>query len=343
MNKATQYQLQNSILHMEQLASMLALSEAETIANHRKVRLTPYILKLISEDNQQAIRKQFIPFSAKLDPSFAHDYLREERYAPVENLIHRYKNKAIYIATNQCACYCQFCTRQRITQNESPYRENLEEIIAYLRDHEEIIDLLVTGGDPLMLETARIIGILDAITSLQHIKVIRIGTRIPITLPMRIDRKLLSALRRYKNLYINIHVNHASKLTQQSRKAIHSLVDCGIPLGSQTVLLRGINDDYDTLRELFEELISIRVKPYYLYQCDQVSGCEEYVSDVQKGITIINQLCNMLSGFAIPKFVVDTPELGKMVLAPCSITEVTDSDLVLTSIHGSCYYAWDRD
>lgn len=179
---------------------------------------------------------------------------------------------------------------------------------------------------------------MDVIATLQHIKIIRIGTRVPITLPMRIDDKLVNALRGYKNLYINIHINHASELTEQSQKAICSLADCGIHLGSQTVLLRGINNDCGTLRELFEKLISIRVKPYYLYQCDRVSGCEEYVSDVQEGIAIINQLYNIMSGFAVPKFVVDTPELGKMVLAPCSITGVTDRNLVLASAHGSCNY-----
>ena len=343
MNQDTKYQLQNSILDGEQLASVLELSSEEANATHKKIRLTPYVFKLVIAENGQAIRKQFVPFTTRSKNVYTDDYLQEERYSPVENLVHRYKNKAIYIATNQCACYCQFCTRQRVTKNKSPYRENLEEIITYLHNHKEINDLLVTGGDPLMLETEKVVQILNAISALQHIKVIRIGTRIPITLPMRIDDKLLNALREYKNLYINIHINHASELTEQSQKAICSLADCGIPLGSQTVLLHGINDDCDTLKELFEKLISIRVKPYYLYQCDRVSGCEEYVSDVKDGITIINQLYNIMSGFAIPKFVVDTPELGKMVLAPCSITGVTDRNLVLASEHGSCNYTLQRD
>lgn len=339
MNRETKYQLRNSIRDREQLSSVLELSRVEATAPHRKILLTPYILKLIAAEKEGAIRKQFIPFSTGTEKTFSDDYLKEEKYTPVENLVHRYKNKAIYIATHQCACYCQFCTRQRVTQNEAPYHENLEEIIAYLNDHKDISDLLVTGGDPLTLATDKIVRILDAIVELQHIKVIRIGTRVPITLPMRIDGKLANALKRYKNLYINIHVNHSSELTEQSQKAICTLADCGIPLGSQTVLLRGINDDYDTLKELFEKLISIRIKPYYLYQCDKVCGCEEYVSDIRDGITIINQLCNTMSGFAVPKFVVDTPELGKMVLAPCSIAKITPKNLLLTSVHGSCNYA----
>ena len=266
------------------------------------------------------------------------DYLQETLYSPVENLVHRYKNKAIYIATNQCACYCQFCTRQRVTQSHQKYKENIEQILEYLRNHEEIDDLLITGGDPLILDTSKLSKILDAICSLNHIKIIRIGTRIPVTLPMRIDSTLVNALGKYNNLYINIHINHISELTIESRKAILLLASKGIPIGSQTVFLKGINNNETDLRELFSELISIKVKPYYLYQCDQVKGCEEYVADILEGIRIINNMCNTMSGFAIPKFVVDTPELGKIILAPCSNTALSDGKLYLSSSQGECIY-----
>ncbi len=323
---------------MQELAKILDLSNEEKSFCNTKVRITPYILQLIKNGNLH-IRKQFVPFSGPKHPVFEDDYLHEKAYSPVENLVHRYKNKAIYIATNQCACYCQFCTRQRITHCSFPYEENFEQVFMYLQTHKEIDDLLITGGDPLILDTSRISKILDAISSLKHIKVIRIGTRVPITLPMRIDEKLLDILAQYNNLFINIHINHVSELTHESRKSILSLANKGIPLGSQTVFLSGINNSETALRELFGELISIKVKPYYLYQCDRIKGCEEYIGDVVEGIKIINSLCNTMSGFAIPKFVVDTPELGKMVLAPCSITAQSDEELNLTSIQGKCTYS----
>lgn len=337
MNQETRYQLSHSICNIQRLGECIDLADEELAKMDRRIRITPYILQLI-EDGNLHIRKQFIPFTNGTYAAFSEDYLQELPYSPVENLVHRYKSKAIYIATNQCACYCQFCTRQRITQCAHPYNDNFEQVLAYLREHEEINDLLITGGDPLILETTKIVSILDAISSLRQIRLMRIGTRVPITLPMRVDSHLLDALKKYDNLYINIHVNHVSELTAESEKAILALANSGIPVGSQTVLLRGINNDENALRELFEELISIKVKPYYLYQCDRVKGCEEYVTDVLEGITIVNRLCNTMSGFAIPKFVVDTPELGKMVLAPCSIISLSEGQLTLASTEGKCNY-----
>lgn len=342
MNEETKYQLAHSVCNMQDLSKLLDLSNEEKTQCNTKIRITPYILQLIKDGNLH-IRKQFVPFSDSKFLKFKDDYLQENTYSPIENIVHRYKNKAIYIATNQCACYCQFCTRQRITQCSHPYEDNFEQVLEYLYKHKEINDLLITGGDPLILDTPRITKILDAISSIQHIKVIRIGTRIPITLPMRIDAELLDTLAQYNNLYVNIHINHVSELTFESRKAILSLANKGIPLGSQTVFLSGINNNESSLRKLFSELISIKVKPYYLYQCDKVKGCEEYVGDVLDGIRITNNLCNTMSGFAIPKFVVDTPELGKMVLAPCSITALVDGQLCLTSSQGSCFYSITND
>lgn len=337
MNQETQYQLSHSVCNMHQLGESINLTDEELAIMDKKIKITPYILQLIKDGNTH-IRKQFIPFTSGICTAFSEDYLQELPHSPIENLVHRYKNKAIYIVTNECACHCQFCTRQRITQCARPYNGNLEQVLTYLHEHREINDLLITGGDPLILETSKIVSILDAISSLQQINVMRIGTRVPITLPMRVDSYLLDALGKYDNLYINIHVNHVSELTAESKKAILALANRGIPVGSQTVLLKGINNDESVLRELFEKLISIKVKPYYLYQCDKVKGCEEYVTDVREGITIVNRLCNTMSGFAIPKFVVDTPELGKMVLAPCSIISMSEGQLTLASKEGECSY-----
>lgn len=308
----------------------------------QKCLLTSYMDKLIKDTHSIALQKQFLPHNPDSSFHFSDDYLREDEYMPIINLIHRYKSKALILATNQCACYCQFCTRQRITRCNEMNFDNFEKILVYIKTHSEIEDVLITGGDPLTLTTNKILTILQGLEKIKSVKVIRIGTRIPITLPQRIDDELISELKKFNNLYINIHINHPDELTAISKKAILSLANAGIPLGSQSVLLRGVNDSYDTLKNLFKQLIYIKVKPYYLYQCDKVKGCEDFIVDVQKGIDIINRLCNEVSGFAVPKFVVDTPEIGKMVLAPCSINRVDKNKFYLSNSYGCCSYINDN-
>lgn len=304
----------------------------------QNLHLTPYMDKLIKSTHSAALQRQFIPHTSACNFRFSNDYLREDEYTPVPNLIHRYNSKAVIIVTNQCACYCQFCTRQRITRNGEICFDTFENILDYLRKHPEIVDVLVTGGDPLVLKTNKIITILREIEKIDSVKIIRIGTRIPITLPQRIDKELIKELRTIRCLYINIHINHPDELTLDSKNAILSLANAGIPLGSQSVLLKRVNDDYNVLKNLFEQLIQIKVKPYYLYQCDKVKGCEDFVADIRKGIDIINKLCNQISGFAIPKFVVDTPEMGKMVLAPYSINRIDKDTFYLSNSDGLCCY-----
>lgn len=306
--------------------------------NKRPLHLTPYMNNLIESTQSVALQKQFIPHTSKCDFQFMNDYLQEEEYMPIPNLIHRYKSKVIIIATGQCACYCQFCTRQRITRSGEIKFDNFEKILNYIKKHPEINDVLVTGGDPLILSTDKIAFILREIEKIDSVKILRIGTRIPITLPNRITTELIEKLKTFSRLYINIHINHPDELTPSSKKAILSLANAGIPLGSQSVFLKGINDDYNVLKNLFEQLIQIKVKPYYLYQCDQVKGCEDFIADVRKGIDIINKLCNQISGFAVPKFVVDTPEMGKMVLAPCSVNRVDGDSVYLSNSSGQCSY-----
>lgn len=293
-------------------------------ATEQKLHLTPYMDELIKNTHSTALHRQFIPHTSACDFRFLDDYLREDEYMPIPNLIHRYRSKAVIIATNQCACYCQFCTRQRITRSGEISLDNLEKILAYVKKHSEIEDVLITGGDPLILNTNRISSILREIEEIDSVKVMRIGTRIPITLPQRMTSELIEVLKTFKCLYINIHINHPDELTSDSKKAILSLANAGIPLGSQTVLLKGINDDYNILKDLFCQLVQIKVKPYYLYQCDQVHGCEDFIVDIHRGIELINKLCNQISGFAVPKFVVDTPKMGKVVLAPYSTVDIID-------------------
>lgn len=318
------------------------ITKEKTLLYEKRLHLTPYMTELIENTHSSALIKQFIPHDSNPNFHFLNDYLREDEYMPIPNLIHRYKSKIIIIVTNQCACYCQFCTRQRITRSGEISFDNLEKILFYIERHPEIEDVLITGGDPLILSTNKIVDILKKIRNVENVKIMRIGTRIPITLPQRINDELVEKLSQFTNLYINIHINHPDELTPSSKNAILKLANAGIPLGSQSVLLKGVNDDYNILKNLFKQLICIKVKPYYLYQCDKVMGCEDFIVDIQKGIDMINKLCNEVSGLAVPKFVVDTPEMGKMVLAPCSITRVDGRTFYLLNTSGECSYKTDE-
>lgn len=334
-------QIKSCITQVEQISQYITLTESEYEAmENKKFQITPYMMRLIAEtDCEEALRKQFVPFNDSTSYKYSADYLNELKFQPIPNLIHKYKNRVIIIATNKCACYCQFCTRQRVTCRKQYGYFDKGKILDYIKQNREINDVLITGGDPLILETHTIVSLIDSLSEIDHIKVIRIGTRIPITLPMRIEDELVNALRKYKNLYINIHINHPVELRPESRNAISRLVNAGIPIGSQTVFLKGINDNLETLRCLFEELISIKVKPYYLYQCDKVSGCESFISNPQKGISIINTLSQEISGFAVPKFVIDTPEAGKMILAPCHLQNLSKDAVYMKTINRDIVYS----
>ncbi len=334
-------QIQNCITQIEQINKYINLnvSEQEAVKN-RKFQITPYMMSLIAQsDCEKVLRKQFVPFNESNPYKYKADYLNELKFQPIPNLIHRYKNRVIIIATNKCACYCQFCTRQRVTCREQSIHLEIKRILSYIKQNSEINDVLITGGDPLIMDTDTIVSLIDSISEIDHIRVIRIGTRIPITLPMRIDDELVNALSKYKNLYINIHINHSAELTAESRNAITRLANAGIPIGSQTVFLKGINDNIETLRNLFEELVSIKVKPYYLYQCDKVSGCENFITDPKRGITIINTLSQEISGFAVPKFVIDTPEAGKMILAPCHLQSLNSEKIYMKTTNDKIEYS----
>lgn len=333
-------QVKSCITQVEQISQYITLNESEYEAmKNKKFQITPYMMRLIAvADCKEALRKQFVPFSDDTSYKYSADYLNELKFQPIPNLIHKYKNRVIIIATNKCACYCQFCTRQRVTCREQHIHFDKEKILDYIKQNREINDVLITGGDPLIMETHTIVSLIDSLSEIDHIKVIRIGTRIPITLPMRIEDELVKALQKYKNLYINIHINHPAELTVESKNAISRLANAGIPIGSQTVFLKGINDNLETLKCLFEELVSTKVKPYYLYQCDKVSGCENFITDPKKGISIINTLSQEISGFALPKFVIDTPEAGKMILAPCHLQNFGKDAVYMKTINRDIIY-----
>lgn len=293
-------------------------SEAmQKVCKQYKFASSEYYLELAK--NSLAIKKQVFPDLKELNQSnvSTSDYLCEEKYTKLNGLIHKYPYCALITVTDNCFMLCRHCTRKRYhLVSREPAPINLDEIYDYITAHEEITDILISGGDPLTLDTSRIIAILNKFANINHIKTMRIGTRAPVTFPERIDEELVSALSKFKNLWINTQFNHYEEITEKSAAACAKLTNAGIPLGSQTVLLKGVNDDVNVLKKLFTELIAIRVRPYYLYQCDYSQGITHFVTDIGKTIEIYSQLRGHIPGYAIPQLIIDTAE-EKIPLQPC--------------------------
>jgi len=340
------WHIDNAIQDGEELEKHLTLNEAERFGLRKeagtRIFITPYLLSLLEADGENgSLRKQFLPYVKKEHTlSFSNDALHEESAYVVPHLIHKYKNRVALLVNSTCANYCQFCTRQRITKHSfgKHIMNDLKIALKYIKENIYINDVLVTGGDPLLLKTKNLAELLDELYQIKHIKIIRIGTRIPITLPMRIDNELISILNRYSPLYINIHINHVSEINKHSKQAILALANVGIPLGSQTVLLHGINDNIESLKELFESLLQVKVKPYYLFQCEEVEGCENFIVHPLKGIRLLNDLCGMISGLAIPRYVIDTPHnFSKFTLAPCFARDIKGKTLWMDDGSGNTF------
>ncbi|TFG87511.1 MAG: KamA family radical SAM protein, partial [Gemmatimonadales bacterium] len=252
-------------------------------------------------------------------------------------LVHRYSDRALLIATTTCSSYCRHCTRKRVAGTRevqiSPRR--LEQVVAYLREHPEVTDVIVSGGDPLTMATEALYRVLTAIRSVPSVQIVRIGSRVPVVMPMRITDELTAMLRKHHPLWINTHFNHPNELTDDAARACGRLVDAGIPLGNQTVLLRGINDDPRTIERLCRGLVRTRVRPYYLFQGDLVRGVEHFRTPLSRGIEIMEYLRGRLSGLAIPQFVVDAPHGGgKIPLLPAYIVSTSPTHTVLRNFEG---------
>ena len=307
----------------------------------RYISLTPYMLYTIlntEKEHRNALQKQFMPLVNNTGFTFTEkDSLKEEEACVVPNLIRKHLNRVALLVNNYCACYCQFCTRQRIMCNPTAVKYDLSDAIKYIRTHPEIQDVLITGGDPFLEETKAIEQLLQKLHDINHVKIVRFSTRLPITLPMRFDYELINILCKYSPIYVNIHINHLAEITEQSKTAILNLANAGIPLGSQTVLLRGINNNVNTLQELFEQLVRIKVKPYYLYQCDRVQGCEDYITSIDEGIKTINELHYRMSGFAVPRYVIDTPKMGKLIAGPTNIESINKKTIHFSNHNNEIY------
>jgi len=267
------------------------------------------------------------------------DSLDEDANSPVPNITHRYPDRALFLVSPVCASYSRFCTRRhKAATTEKIPMAQLESAFRYLEEHHEIRDVIMSGGDPLLLSDRRIDEICKRLRAIPHLEVLRIGSRIPCHLPERVTPELCAILKRYHPLYINTHFNHPDELTPAAVTALGMLADAGIPLGCQTVLLKGVNDDPEVMKLLMQRLLAARVRPYYIYMCDQVAGAEHFRTTVQKGLEIIEALRGWTSGLAVPHFVIDAPGGGgKIPLLPEYVVKLTDKEVILRNYTGKLY------
>ncbi len=335
--------LQNSITDSAALQQHLQcdISGLEEVIARYPLRINPYFLSLIRSP-WDPLWRQVVPDPRELtDEVCMADPLAETELSPVPLLVHRYPDRVLFLVSNQCAMYCRFCTRKRMvgTSRMNITEDTLEKGFAYIRQHPEIREVLLSGGDPLLLSDEKIADILKSLRAIPSIEVIRIGSRVPSSLPMRITDKLVSILKKFHPLYINTHFNHPAEITQEATEACGRLADAGIPLGSQTVLLRGVNDDIETIRTLMRALLRIRVKPYYLFQADLTCGTNHFRTATSEGIAIMKGLYGHLSGMAVPTFALDAPGgKGKIPLTPQYILDQGEN-LVFANYRGEiCTY-----
>lgn len=342
------WQLRNRITRAEQLRLLLNLNEEEIASidaskGRMATAITPYFAKLMSRtDPNCPIRRQAIPTPEEFHFS-PHDLLdpcAEDENSPVHGLVHRYPDRVLLLVTDKCAVYCRYCTRRRIVgSSEKCITENeLDEAIGYIQSTKKIRDVLISGGDPLLLEDDHLEGILAKVRKIPHVEIIRIGTRVPVTLPQRITPALTNMLRKYHPLWVSIHFSHPKEVTKEVRRSCGLLVDAGIPLGSQTVLLRGINDKPFIMKRLMHELLKIRVRPYYIYQCDLAMGTEHFRTPIAVGINIIEKLRGHTTGYAVPSFVIDAPGGGgKIPVGPTYLISQDKGRMVLRNYQGKVF------
>jgi lysine 2,3-aminomutase len=338
------WQLRNSITNIEGLKKIMKLSDKEILAiNNLKgrlpLRITPYFASLIYDSNfSHPLRRNVIPVIEELlqHVNEQEDPLHEQSFSPVKGIVHRYPDRVLFTVTQVCSSYCRYCTRSHsVGKLDKLGRQDFEKAFNYIRSHKEVRDVLISGGDPLTLSDEILDYILSNIRSIEHVEMIRIGSRVPVVLPQRITDNLISILRKYHPLFISLHFSHPLEITDECAKACIKLADGGFPLGSQTVLLKGINDNVPTMKELMHKLLKIRVRPYYLYQCDLIPGSGHFRTSVKKGLEIIKGLRGFTSGYAIPTFVVDAPGGGgKIPLLPNYVVEHTAEKIVLRNYKG---------
>jgi len=342
------WQLRNRIRKLSQLEQMLVLSEEERAALAEggamlPVGVTPYYMSLISRDDpQQPLRRTVIPTTQEFQrcQGEADDPLGEDGHSPVPGLVHRYPDRVLLLVLDFCSTYCRYCTRSRVVGHGElvPNESRLERALEYIAERPSIRDVLLSGGDPLAMSEERLDWILSRLREIPHVEFIRIGTKMPAVLPQRITPQLCRVLRKFHPLWMSLHFIHPDECTPEAQRACARLADAGIPLGSQTVLLKGVNDDVATMKELVHRLLMMRVRPYYLYQCDPISGSAHFRTSVAKGLEIIEGLRGHTTGYAVPNYVIDAPGGGgKIPLQPNYVVGRDGDDLLLRNYEGKVF------
>ena len=344
------WQLRHRIKDLETLARIIHLSDDErtAIARHQgplPVGINPYYASLLDPDNpRQPLRYSVIPVNGEYvrSPGEADDPLHEDAHSPVPGLVHRYPDRVLFLVTGFCAVYCRYCTRARMVGHPGgEYRFSLaqwERAIAYIEATPTVRDVLLSGGDPLTLSDSKLEWLLARLRGIPHVELLRLGTKVPAVLPQRITPVLTRMLKRYHPLWMSVHFTHPDELTPEVRQACGRLADAGIPLGSQTVLLANVNDNVTTMRQLMHGLLTMRVRPYYLYQCDPIIGSAHFRTSVAKGLEIIQGLRGHTTGYAVPTYVIDAPGGGgKIPLCPPAVVTRDGNALVLKNYEGHLY------
>ena len=349
------WQLSNRLTKLDQLKHVVELTSAEEegVRDSLKVlrmAITPYYASLMDPaDPHCPVRMQAVPTKREIDFSDddMEDPLFEDVDSPVHGLTHRYPDKVLFIITDQCGMYCRHCTRRRLAGHADQERDKkaIDTIIEYISQHEEIRDVLLSGGDPLLVSDAKLDDIITRLQAIDHVDIVRIGSRAPCTLPQRVTPELCDMLRRHHPIWLNTHFNHPKEITPESKRAVEMLADAGIPVGNQSVLLKGVNDCPTIMKKLVQDLVKMRCRPYYFYQCDMSRGIEHFRTSVAKGIEISEALRGHTSGFAVPEFILDAPGGGgKIPIAPQYLISLSDKRVVLRNYEGGTFqYPEPRD
>ena len=339
------WQLKNRITTLEQLERYMVLTPEERagclFANQKlALAITPYFFNLIDRNDPNCpIRKQVIPRVGETQISQEEmlDSLGEDEHSPVPGLVHRYPDRVLFLVTDRCAAYCRYCTRSRLVSNAQDYNfhPEYEQGLRYIESHPEVRDVLLSGGDPLLLSDKKLEHLISRLRAIKHVEFIRIGSRIPVFLPQRITPALCDIFKKYGPIWMSIHVNHPKECTQELKDACERLAFAGVPLGNQSVLLKGVNDDPEVMKALVHRLLRMRVRPYYIYQMDLITGGAHFKVDVRKGIEIIKALRGHTTGYAVPQYVIDAPGGGgKVPVNPDYVEKITDDEVVFRNFEG---------
>jgi len=339
------WQLRNRIETLDELKKYLTLTKEEEngvqqCLGRLRMAITPYYLSLIDPDDPyDPVRKQAVPTVDELNVGSAEleDPLHEDTDSPVPGLTHRYPDRVLILTTDQCSMYCRHCTRRRFAgqHDQDVSMDKIDRCIDYVRSHPEVRDVLLSGGDVLCLSDAKLEAIIAKLRAIEHVEIIRLGTRTPVVMPQRVTEELCAMLKKYHPIWLNTHFNHPNEITPEAKRACAMLADAGIPLGNQSVLLRGVNDCTFTMKKLVHELVKMRVRPYYLYQCDLSMGLEHFRTPVSKGIEIIEGLRGHTSGYAVPTYVIDAPGGGgKIPVMPNYVISQSPSKVILRNFEG---------